>query len=156
MRIHDCDGITEDYPIVHFPELNNGIQTVPTATLTTDEDGGTAVFSVGLGSAPIADVTVGVSSSDTTEATLGVVSFLTFSADAWYTELLVTVTGVSDVEADGNVTFSVNVGASKSSDSNYEGLDGNDVSVRNVDGGQLAAHCVDTHNAHSPDTQTHA
>jgi hypothetical protein len=61
----------------------------------TAEAGTTATFTVGLGTQPIANVTIGLSSSDPSEGTVSPTS-LTFGAGDWNTPQTVTVTGVDD------------------------------------------------------------
>ena len=111
-----------------------GVSPTPTSGLACTEAGDTAVFSLALGSEPTSSVTVGVSSSDTTEGDLGSVSALTFTAGTWSTAQAVTVTGADDDVVDGNIAFALAVAAASSTDTNYDGLDGNDVSVTTSDG----------------------
>src|SRR5258705_105803 len=74
--------------------------------LTTTEGGGTATFTVVLTSQPTANVTIGLSSSDLTEGTVAPPS-VTFTSGNWSTAQTVTVTGVDDFAADGNVAFTI-------------------------------------------------
>ena len=46
---------------------------------------------------------------------------------------LVTVTGVDDMELDGNIGYSINTGEATSTDKAYAGIDPSDVAVINVD-----------------------
>ncbi len=105
---------------------------VSTISQNTREDGITATFTVVLTSQPTADVTINVSSSDLTEGTVSTAS-LVFTSLNWKTAQTVTVTGVDDVEADGDQTYSIVLGAAVSDDTNYGGIDANDVAVINVD-----------------------
>ena len=100
--------------------------------MTTTEAGGTATFSVVLASAPTADVTIGLTSSNTAEGTLSVPS-LTFTSANWNTPQTVTVTGVDDGVADGNVAYTILTGAATSTDTAYNGLNAADVSLVNND-----------------------
>ena len=98
--------------------------------LTTSEDGRVATFQMGLSTQPAADVIVTLDSSDTGE---GVVSGpFTFTPINWYTNQSVTVTGIDDVENDGEqeyeITFSVT-----SSDPDYSSLGARFISVVNRD-----------------------
>ena len=98
----------------------------------TTEAGGTATFTVVLTSEPTADVTIGVSSSDTTEGTVALTS-LTFTAADWNDAQTVTVTGVDDPIADGNVAYTIITAAAASADGTYNGMDAADVGVTNTD-----------------------
>ncbi len=83
------------------------------------EGGGTATFPVTLAGEPSAAVTVAVSSQDMSEGTVAPAA-LTFSTMTWNTAQTVTVTGVDDTLADGDVTWNVRL-ASSSTDNDYNG-----------------------------------
>ena len=83
------------------------------------EGGGTATFPVTLAGQPSAAVTVAVSSQDTSEGTVAPAA-LTFSTMTWNTAQTVTVTGMDDTLADGDVTWNVRL-ASSSTDNDYNG-----------------------------------
>lgn len=104
----------------------------PTPAATTTEAGGAVSFSVTLGSAPTANVTIPLTSSDTTEGTISTASIV-FTPTNWNTPQTVTVTGVDDSIDDGNVGYIVLLGAATSSDTNYNGLNPSDVSLTNTD-----------------------
>jgi hypothetical protein len=104
----------------------------PSSGLATTETGGTDTFSVFLGSKPSANVTVPISSSNTGEGTVSVAS-LTFTPANWATPQTVTVSGIDDLVADGDLAYSVITGAAVSSDSDYHGFNASDVSVTNTD-----------------------
>jgi len=104
----------------------------PTSGLKTTENGASATFTVVLTAPPTSDVTIPVISADLTEGTVST-PVLTFTAGNWNVPQTVTVTGVGDGVFDGNVVYSVNVGASASSDLNYNGLPMQSVSVTNFD-----------------------
>jgi hypothetical protein len=110
-----------------------GIIVTPTSGLTTTEAGGTATFSVQLAAMPLATVTVEVSSSNTNEGTVSPQT-LTFPVGA--TGLVaqtVTVTGIDDGLADGNVVYTILLAAATSLDDAYNSMDPSDVSVTNQD-----------------------
>ncbi|MBX7103317.1 MAG: DUF4347 domain-containing protein [Gemmataceae bacterium] len=109
-----------------------GIVVTPTSGLTTSEAGGQAAFTVVLTSQPTADVVIPVSVSNPGEGTV-TVSSLTFTAANWNVAQTVTVTGVDDFVADGNVGYMVVLGAATSTDGNYSGYDSSDVGVTNTD-----------------------
>ncbi len=98
----------------------------------TTEAGGTATFTVVLNSQPTASVTIGLSSDDTSEGTVSP-SSVTFTTGNWSTPQTVTVTGVNDAVADGNVVYTIVTAAAASSDGKYNGLDPADVAVTNID-----------------------
>jgi hypothetical protein len=100
--------------------------------LTTSEAGGSANFSIVLNTPPTADVTIGLTSSDTTEGTLST-SSVTFTPANWDIPQVVTVNGVDDLVADGNVAYQIVTAAAVSADPNYNGLDAADVSLTNID-----------------------
>lgn len=106
--------------------------TVSTIGDNTTEAGGTGTFTLVLKALPSADVTIAVTSSDTTEGTVLPAS-LTFTTTNWSTAQTVTVTGVDDNDTDGDVSYTIKLGAATSTDSNYSGIDPTDVSVVNTD-----------------------
>src|SRR6266850_3118030 len=112
--------------------LTPGISVTPTSGLTTTEGGGTATFTVVLDSAPSANVTIGLSSNDLTEGTVSPAS-LTFTPGNWSTARTVTVTGMSDFVADGNVPYTIVTAAAASADGSYNGMNAPDVGVTNID-----------------------
>jgi subtilisin-like proprotein convertase family protein len=105
--------------------------------LLTDESGTTAAFSVSLSRPPISSLQVPVVSSDPTEglvasggpadASLG----LAFSHDDWNIPRTVTVTGVRDWVADGDVTYGITVGPT-TGDPEFEVLPTQSVLVTNA------------------------
>lgn len=109
-----------------------GINVTPTSGLVTTEAGGSATFTVALGSEPVADVSIGLSSSDPTEGTVSETS-LTFTAANWDTPQTVTITGVDDAVDDGDIAYSIVTAAAVSADPNYGGVDPPDVGVSNTD-----------------------
>lgn len=108
-----------------------GITISPSAGLTTTEAGGAASFTVVLNTQPTAVVTIALSSSDTSEGTV-LDSSLTFTSENWNVAQTVTVTGVDDLDVDGNQSYSV-VTAAASLDLTYNGLNTANVSVTNLD-----------------------
>ena len=98
----------------------------------TSESGATASFTVRLGSQPTDDVTIPISSSDTTEGTVAIANLIFTNAN-WNTNQTVTVTGVNDNLADGNVAYTIVLGTTSSNDGLYSGLNPNDVTVTNTD-----------------------
>ncbi len=109
-----------------------GITVTPTSGLNTTESGGAATFTVILNSQPTADVTIDVSSSDTSEGTASPTS-LTFTSANWNTAQTVTVTGVDDAVDDGDIPYSIILGAAASADTSYSGIDPTDPAITNID-----------------------
>ena len=106
--------------------------TIGTISGNNTESGGTATFTVKLNTQPSADVLIAVSSSDTTEGTVRP-SSLSFTSSNYNSAQTVTVTGIDDSAVDGNKNFRIILAAASSSDSNYNGLNPDDVSVTNTD-----------------------
>jgi hypothetical protein len=108
--------------------------TVSPLMVTTTESGTppNAVFAVVLNAQPSADVTIPITSLDTTEGTT-VESMLVFTPSNWNMPQSVTILPVNDGVNDGDITYTIAVGAATSTDTNYNGVDGDDVQVTNVD-----------------------
>ena len=90
------------------------------------------MFSVVLDTETTEDVSIGLSSSDTTEGTVAPFS-LTFTRTDWNVAQTVTVTGVDDALADGDVAYTIITNPASSADPGYSGLNPADVSVTNQD-----------------------
>jgi len=99
---------------------------------STNESGATASFTARLNTQPTDDVVLSLSSSNTNEGTIDK-SSLTFTIDNWNFVQTVTVTGQDDNVLDGNQTYSIDFVAAVSSDSNYNNLVADSVSVLNLD-----------------------
>ena len=112
--------------------LAPGITVTPTSGLTTTEAGATATFSVVLDALPTDTVTIGISSSDLSEGTVST-SLLTFTTADWNVAKTVTVTGVDDLLAEGNILYSIITASAVSNDAAYNGMNAADVSVTNID-----------------------
>ena len=98
----------------------------------TSEGGGSVDITVALGEAPQHDVTVAFDVSDPSEGALSKTS-LTFTPDNWQSPQIVTVTGVQDTLADGDIAYTVDFTASTSADSIYNGLTAPSISLINLD-----------------------
>lgn len=109
-----------------------GVSVTPTSGLSVTEAGTTATFSVVLQSQPTASVTIPVTSSDTSEATVSTAT-LAFTTGNWNTPQIVTVTGVNDVIDDGDVAWTITLGAATSTDGGYAGFDPSDVTGTTID-----------------------
>ena len=122
----------EDVSVMNIDNDVAAIRVVPIAGLVTTESGGTAFFTVRLDSEPAAEVTVGLAAADMTEGTPSAAS-LTFTAGNWNVFQTVTVTGVDDSVADGNVTYTIVTEPAAGGDASYSGLDPDDVWITNND-----------------------
>ena len=106
----------------------------------TSETGDQATFTVKLLTHPYfqnnaSAFSIPVSSSDPSEGTVSV-SSLRFTFQNWEAPQTVTVTGVDDTEADGNVNYSIILGqivADNSESVDYAGIDPEDVALSNTD-----------------------
>jgi len=128
----DYSGIDPaDVSVTNTDDDTAGI-TVASISGNTDENGTTASFTVALTSAPTDNVSIGLSSSDTGEGTVST-SGLTFTSGDWNVAQTVTVTGVDDALDDGDQAYSIVTGTATSSDSNYSGVNADDVNVTNID-----------------------
>lgn len=122
----------DDVNMTNLDDDIAGITISPNSELTTNEGGGQANFSIFLDSEPTGTVTIGLSSSDTTEGTVSPTT-VSFDNTDWNDPQTVTVTGVDDFIADGNITYTIITGAATSNDGNYDNLNPVDVSVENND-----------------------
>jgi hypothetical protein len=123
---------TADVSLANTDDDTAGVTITPTSGLTTTETGGSATFSVVLDSQPTADVTIVPSSSNPTEGDVSPTS-ITFTPANWNIVRVVTVTGVDDNVADGDVAYSIITSAATSTDPGYNGLAVADVSLTNLD-----------------------
>lgn len=105
----------------------------------TTEAGSTATFTITLDEPIICadpeaecNVTIPISSSDTSEGVL-LESEVVFADDAWHETRTVTVTGVADDIDDGDVAYTIVLGAVTSESEYYNGFNPTDVTVTNTD-----------------------
>lgn len=124
------------------PGEDFGTSVSPTSGLVTTETGGTDTFTVVLDTEPTFDVSIPLNSDDATEGEIssggpfGNALTLTFTPGNWDTAQTVTVRGLDDnVRADGDIPYTIVLGAITSGDSNYNGLNPPDVAVTNTDVG---------------------
>jgi hypothetical protein len=121
-----------DVSVTNTDNDTAAVTVTPTSGLITTEAGTNATFTVVLVTQPTADVTISLTSSDTTEGTVSPAS-LTFTAMNWNAAQTVTVTGVDDSAADGNILYTIVTGAASSSDVVYNGMAVANVTVTNND-----------------------
>ncbi|SVB13671.1 uncharacterized protein METZ01_LOCUS166525, partial [marine metagenome] len=107
--------------------------TVSKTTATVTEAGASDSFTVVLDTQPTSDVVLAVTSSDTGEAVVSP-SPLTFTSSNWDTAQTVTVTGVDDIDVDGNQVVPVIVSVDDdSSAASYRLVADSTVNVTNTD-----------------------
>lgn len=125
-------GVTAaDIDVVNLDDDTSCILLSPTSLVTNELGMTTATFDVSLCSQPVAGVLFSIASGDTSEGTVAPAAF-SMTAATWNTPRTITVTGVDDALADGNVTFNVSV-TPTSADPVYGALPAQNVSVVNVD-----------------------
>ncbi len=95
-----------------------GIVLNPLNGLVTNENGGTANFTVKLNSKPTANVVIEFKSDDETEGTVPATA-LTFTPSNWSTTQSVRVTGVNDAVIDGDIPYHIAIKSVASADPNY-------------------------------------
>jgi large repetitive protein len=109
-----------------------GITVVTQPGLTTTEVGGSATFTVALNSQPTAAVTIALTSNDTSEGTVTPAQ-LVFTADNYNAPQVVTIKGVNDSMADGNMPYRIITEPAVSDDPGYSGMNANNLDVTNID-----------------------
>ncbi len=98
----------------------------------TFEPSGSATFTLRLAQEPSNDVEISISSSDDTEGSVSP-TLLTFTSLNWNSDQTVTVTGVDDTDIDGNISYFIILGIASSDDSNFSGVNPDDISIVNLD-----------------------
>jgi len=134
VRVTDLCGTTDDLaaPLAYRVVGPAGITVTPRSGLQTTEAGGAATFDVVLDSEPSDDVTIALESTRVDEGTLST-DTLTFTPLDWDDPQTVTITGVDDAEADGNIKYKITTAPAVSGDPAYDGLNAPNVKVTNVD-----------------------
>ena len=112
-----------------------GISVTPVTGIYTTESAGSASFNVVLNSLPNGDVLIDVASQNTAEVTVDKTSLI-FTPSDWQTSQKVTLTGVNDTVADGDIpvliALAINV-VGTTDTTGYGGLNPDDVTVFNLD-----------------------
>lgn len=121
-----------DISISNTDDDTAGITLTPQSGLSTSESGGSDSFDVQLDTLPTDNVILSLSSSDTSEVMVNPAS-LTFTLGNALTAQTVTVTGVDDMVADGEMGFTISVFTSASNDTVYATLSPVNVSGTNQD-----------------------
>ena len=122
----------EDIAVVNVDDETANVIVSAEAPLTTTEAGGTATFSVVLGSPPSYPVTVTLVNSRPTEGTVFPPSMV-FTSTNWRAPQFATVTGVDDMTPDGHQPYLVVLANTSSMDSLYNNLKPANVAVVNLD-----------------------
>lgn len=122
----------DDVSVVNLDNELASVVVTPTSGLFTSEAGATATFSVVLNRAPTANVSLTLASSDTDEATVAPGS-LSFTTTDFASPQTVTVTGVDDLDLDGDQFFTISTSATSSSDPDFDALVVDNVSGTNTD-----------------------
>ena len=130
--VNATSGATSTHSATITDDDTAGFTVSPTSGVVTDEFGDQGTFTVVLTSQPTSNVTISITSDDVTEGTVSPAS-LTFTSLNWNTLQTVTLTGVDDLVADGNIVYHIITGAAVSSDSKYSGLNPSDVTATNND-----------------------
>jgi hypothetical protein len=129
----DYQGLdADDIPVMNFDDETPSVVVSAASPLTTTEAGGSATFTVALGSQPTSTVTLLLSSSRNGEGTVAP-STMFFTSLNWRSPQVVTVTGVDDMAIDGNQPYIVYLSSTSSIDSGYNNLKPPDVAAVNVD-----------------------
>ncbi|NJR26071.1 MAG: DUF4347 domain-containing protein, partial [Richelia sp. CSU_2_1] len=124
----------DDVAVTNSDNETPGITVNPTAGLITTEagsTGGTAKFSVVLNTQPTASVTIALNSDNLAEGSVSTNS-ITFTTANWNVPQEITVTGVDDSIADGDINYKIITANAVSTDANYN-LEVADVSLTNKD-----------------------
>jgi len=123
-------GVNASVPAANADNDVAGLAVSPTSGVKTSEGGKSKKINVLLNTQPSDSVTIAVSSSKPSEGTVYPTS-VTFTYSTWDSPQTVTVTGVDDTIADGDVIYYVTFSAS-SNDTDYNGKQSN-VPVTNQD-----------------------
>jgi len=119
-----------------------GVFINPTKDLITSEDGRDAEFSVRLTSAPLSAVAFKLKSKAIAEGLLiggnspdieAEEIEIEFTTDNWSTDQIVTVKGQNDDAKDNNQSFIIETGLVVSADSDFNGLNPENINVINID-----------------------
>ncbi|MGL5080186.1 MAG: DUF4347 domain-containing protein [Microcoleaceae cyanobacterium] len=121
-----------DIQVMNLDNDRAGIQIDPTTGLRTSEAEGTATFNLVLESEPLSEVILNLSSTNLGEGILSS-PVVTFTPENWDIVQTVTVAGVDDAIADGNVAYTIVTEDSLSFDPSYNGIELPDIVVVNSD-----------------------
>jgi Ca2+-binding RTX toxin-like protein len=121
-----------------FSMVSTGVKITPPTVLTTDETGSTKSFSIVLKTRPTRNVVLNFTNSDDTEGQLQLLGPITFTPDNWNVAQSVTVKGLDDLIADGNVAYTIKTTVT-SEDLTYNGISVDDLTLVNQDNDVVTA-----------------
>ncbi len=130
-----------DISVTNFDNETPAVYVKSKKVMTVSENGTSTTFRVRPTVAPIATVTCTLQSTDLTEGTVSPTT-LTFQPNN-YGFRTVTVTGVDDMEVDGDRPFAIQLNACTSTDPLYSGFNPRDVGVVNKDNDLAPLHWRD-------------
>jgi uncharacterized repeat protein (TIGR01451 family) len=113
-------NLTNNSVAISTPFTTGSVQVTPTSGLVTTESGGSAQFQVVLLLEPTADVKIDFISDDPSEGIAEPLQII-FTPANWNVAQSITVTGVGDWFADGDVAYSV-IGTIEPGAGNYTGV----------------------------------
>ena len=128
----NCLLYAECDPTACAPSGTPAIRMAPLSNLVTNESGDAAAFQIVLGSRPSADVVILFRSSDETEGRL-LQDTVTFTTENWDVPQYVTIEGVDDTDADGDIAYTVEAVSVTSTDPAYNNMLVASVRVTNKD-----------------------
>ena len=116
------------------PDDRPGSSVIITAAsnLQTSESGAAVSFTAVLNTRPNSNVTVNLTNTNLDEGFLSK-SQLVFTPQNWNMVQTVTVTGVDDLEVDGDKSYQIVTSPAVSSDANFNGFNPVDISITNLD-----------------------
>ncbi len=132
LDVNYSDVDLPDVQLTHLDDDTAGIVVSPTSGLVTTEAAGTSTFTIVLTSQPTADVQIDLATDNRLEG-IEDLSTVIFDSSNWNIPQTITLTGVDDAVADGNISYSVVSSAAVSADRLYDGLDPADVAATNLD-----------------------
>jgi large repetitive protein len=127
----------DDVDVINLDDDMPGIL-VSAASGPTSEAGGTATFTVVLGSQPKSAVSIAIASNNIAEGLPDVMK-VDFTTSNWSEPQTVTVTGVNDALVDGPVSYKIVLSPPTSNDAAYAMIDPDDVVLTNTDDDTAAA-----------------
>ncbi len=126
----------QDVELINLDDDSAGL-VISATNLQTSETGTSANFTVKLAARPLGQVKISLRVGDATEGRVSV-SELLFDGTDWNSAKTATVTGVNDIEDDGDQTYQLGVNvAADSTDEAFKKVHGNVIDVLNKDDGDL-------------------
>ncbi len=124
--VADVDVVNNDNDVTPDVVLN-------VSSIATSESGSSTDFTITLSTAPASDVVIDIVSSLTAEATVSSLQ-VTFTSTNWNNPQTITVTGVDDAVADGEVDYTITVSVNDAlSDAAYSSVSDRIITGKNGD-----------------------